>query len=153
MSGYRLRDTQKSKVYAWESEKISPLDRSHVPFDQIQNIVNYVWSNEGLKYPPKVSEMPANARKVLATGERMNLRFPARGVATWVILHELAHSLNSSIDDIDNEDNDRHGPNFVGLYMQLLIKYLKLDQIMLLGTARMHKVKVNVLARPLFLDT
>ena len=38
------RDYQRSRIYAWEDRHIHPRDRSVIPFEQAQSIVNYVWT-------------------------------------------------------------------------------------------------------------
>lgn len=70
---------------------------------------------------------------MLGTGHRLRLRFLAhKPTPTWVILHEMAHALTCG---------DGHGPNFVGVYMQLVERWLNIPQALLHYTAREAGVK------------
>ena len=145
-----MRDTQKGKVYKWEKEVCPKYDRSSVSFDEIPAIVNHVWSEMGLEYPPVVLSMPKQNRKALAKGDRNNVLFDEdSSYPTWIILHELAHSMTISR---EFQKNERHGPNFVGVYMKLLEKFLNIPMIILMGSANLHGVKFNFDAKPVFLD-
>lgn len=127
-----MRDFQKARVYRWEDTHIAPRDQSQVPFEHIQAIVNHCWP---VQHPPRVLALPKQAR-VLGTGHRLGLRFPSNTTTpTWVILHELAHALTYG---------DGHGPNYVGVYMQLVEKYLNVPLPFLHYTAKMGRVKFSL---------
>ena len=144
-----IRDFQKSKVYKWENAAVSPKDVRKVPFEQIQGLVDYIWAAEGLSHPPIVEFMHAGD-KHSGKGCREFVSFPETGAKTWIVIHELAHAMNADIDaDNHSENSDRHGPNFVGIYVDLLTKYLKIDMMYLLGSVRAHGVKINHGARPM----
>jgi len=129
------RDFQKSRVYRWEDRHIKPRDQSQVPFDNIQTIVEHCWPYD---HPPKVEALHKNARS-LGTGHRLRLQFPShQPTPTWIILHELAHALTCG---------DGHGPNYVGVYIQLLEQYLKIPMAFLHYTARASGVKFEVMPR------
>ena len=53
------RDRQRGKVYAWEERFVAPLDPSSVSFAQAQGMVNAIWAEMGLRFPPKVEPLPA----------------------------------------------------------------------------------------------
>lgn len=146
----RKRDFQKSKVYRWENANIAPHDKSRVSFDQIQEIVNYVWEGEGLKYPPRVEPFPKQVTTKCGDATRLVIRFHEEELTpTWVVLHEIAHSLTSTH---DGERMDRHGPDFVGIYMQLVEKHLGIPQAVLWHTASMEKVKYNIGSQAYIVD-
>jgi hypothetical protein len=138
-----MKDSQKNRVYAWENSVVSPHDRTAVPFDQIQNIVNYVWSGRGLEYPPEVRPMFKKKTKK-ADATRTVVRFGEK-TYTWVILHELAHSMTCTCDGRSNG----HGSLFMGIYLQLLQTYLKLD---LFESANQSGLAVTPDAIPVFLE-
>ena len=48
------RDCQRGRVYAWEKRVIAPRDRSLVPFASAQGMVDAIWAEQGLRFPPKV---------------------------------------------------------------------------------------------------
>ncbi len=107
-----------------------------------------IWSEMELPYPPKVELLPLQARVRLPDTSRLVLRLPAL-IPSWCLLHELAHAMTSDHDGT----TDWHGPRFVGIYVQLLVRYLRLDQVWLLGTIERAEIQVDMQARPLFLDT
>ena len=84
----------------------------------------------------------------MADGSRLTLRLPAR-TPSWCLLHELAHALTSTPDG----HSDQHGPTYVGIYVQLLVRYLRLPQPWLLATLEHAGVQVDMRAQPLFVDT
>lgn len=145
-----LRDYQQSRLYRWESGFLGPRDQSKVPFDNIQNIVNHIWEGEGLSYPPKVKPIPKQKTSAMGDACRLSIRFhEGKTVPTWVIIHEVAHSMTSSIEG----KSAKHGPLFVGVYIKLLAKYLPgMNQFVLMHTAKEAKVDFDIMATPVFLD-
>jgi hypothetical protein len=143
-----MRDLQRSRVYAWEEAVASPRDRSAIPFERAQMLVDGVWLAEQLLYPPRVEPMPRQARRTWATGCRTTIRLPQdRPTPTYVILHEVAHALSSTVDG----DADAHDPDFVGLYMGLLDRRLRIPTPLLMFTAKQHAVAFNLAAKPRFI--
>lgn len=141
------RDAQRAKVYAWEDREIAPRDRSMLPFSAAQGLVNAIWSELGLRYPPEVKPMPRQTRTRLADANRLTLRLPEQ-TPSWCVLHELAHALTSSMDG----KSDGHGPMFVGIYVQLLHRYMRLDEAWLLQSLAAAGIAVRAEARPMFVD-
>jgi hypothetical protein len=137
------RDSQKSKVYAWENSVVAPLSKGAVPFDRAQAFVDGVWLTHGWLYPPEVALMPTQAKRVLATGSRAQLRLRP-STPDWVILHELAHTLTSDIDG----RNDGHGAEFVGVYIKLLERVLNIPCLLTMYTLRRDKISYNLAAVP-----
>jgi len=143
----RTRDHQRARVYAWEDRVIAPRDRTMLPFAQAQGLVNAIWAELGLRYPPEVQQMPRQARRRLADANRLTLRFSEQ-TPSWCVLHELAHALTSAHDG----RSDGHGPLFVGMYVQLLTRYMRLDPAWLLTSLAKSGIAVTEDARPLFVD-
>jgi hypothetical protein len=141
------RDAQKKRVYAWEDRVVAPADPSTLPFSAAQGMVDAIWRELGLRYPPKVEPLPRQARRLQADGSRLRLRLPET-VPGWLLLHELAHALSSDQDGA----SDGHGPGFMGLYVQLLGRYLRLSPAGLVQSARAAGLAIHVEARPMFLD-
>ena len=136
-----MKDFQKSKVYKWEDAVIAPKDQGIVSFENIQNIVNYVWRGEGLDYPPQVLPLSRQCKKVIGTGERLNLHFRETGVPTWVIIHEISHAMSV----------DLHGEQFVGNYMRMISKFMGVNLLYLMASAKDMGVKFNVGAKPVLI--
>jgi hypothetical protein len=141
------RDRQRSRVYAWKHRVIAPRDLSQVSFPAVQGMVDAIWSELGLRYPPSVEPLPAQARTRLADASRLILRLRPI-IPSWCLLHELAHAMTSTHDG----QSDGHGPIFVGIYVQLLGRYLRFDETWLLRTLQEAGVVVCPNARPAVLD-
>ena len=139
-------DRQKQRVYDWENINIAPKDRIPVPFEQIKSIVDFVWASEGLDYPPQVVLIPQQ-NKHAGDASRTTIRFKG-ATQTWIILHEMSHSLSSVCDGRSNQ----HGALFMGLYCQLLSKYLKMDFNQLIQSAKEFGLRVKPDAKPAFLE-
>jgi hypothetical protein len=131
-----LRDFQKSKVYKWERQVVSPRTNLVIPFDRAQMFVDGVWMSLGLIGPPVVTLMANQATRVWATGERTQLQLRHETPA-WVILHELAHALTMDF----TGHCDGHGPKFVGAYMKLLDKVLNIPLALTMYSAEHHGIK------------
>jgi hypothetical protein len=142
----KRRDTQRARVYAWEEEAVVPHGQAPIPFTVVQGVVDAIWAEMGLRWPPKVEPLPRQARRLQGTGSRLALRLPDP-VPAFLLFHELAHALSSSAEG----KTDGHGPRFVGLYLQLLTRYLRLPEDGLLRSLEVHHVVVDRTAVPAFL--
>ena len=141
------RYRQRSRVYAWENRVIAPRDRSRVPFPAAQGMVDAIWWEMGLRYPPRVEHLPPQARTRVADADRLTLRLP-RLIPSWCLLHEIAHALSATHDG----HSDGHGPVFMGLYVQLLGRYLRLGDAELLRSLEQAGLQVLTEARPVFVS-
>jgi hypothetical protein len=59
---------------------------------------------------------------------------------------EVAHALSSTVDG----DSEAHGPDYVGLYMGLLDRRLRIPMPLLMFTATQHGLAFNLAAKPRF---
>jgi hypothetical protein len=130
-------DFQQQRVYRWEDTL--PTGK-HIPFDQISSYTDRVWSEMGLKYPPKVKPMPKQMRKNLADANRETVRFREEGCVERIILHELAHSMTMRIDGLGHQHNDV----FVGVYMKLMEKFLNISPLILWFSAKKFGVEFEL---------
>ncbi len=73
MSG---RDGQWSRLYAWEDVVVAPRGRSLIPFARAQGMVDAIWSEKRLLYPPKVERLTKQATARQADATRLSLRLP-----------------------------------------------------------------------------
>jgi hypothetical protein len=110
-------------------------------------MVNAIWADLGLLYPPSVQRLPRQARRTVASANRLALFLPDE-TPEWCLLHELAHAMSTTEDG----RSDGHGPIFVGLYVQLLVRYMRLDQATLLASLGTAHIDVARGARPVFVD-
>ena len=142
------RDRQRSKVYAWEERFVAPRDPSSIAFAQAQGMVNAIWAEMGLLFTPKVEPLPRQARSTVADANRLSIRL-ADASPSWWLLHELAHAMTSTYDG----RSDGHGPKFIGLYAQLLTRYLRLPSDALLTSLRLAGIEMDTRAEPIFIDS
>lgn len=133
MSG--CSDYQRSKAYRWEDLHIHGNDKSLVKFKDAQGIVDYVWAQQGLTHPPRITAMPPHVTRALADATRMRIRIPERGIKTSILLHEIAHSMCPT---------HGHGPRWVGMFMILLEKHMKIPMLKLMYLAKEAKVHYDV---------
>jgi hypothetical protein len=89
------RDRQRSKVYAWEERFIASCDSSSIVFTQAQGMVDAIWAEMGLRFPPKVEPLPRQSRSTAADANRLSIRL-ADTSPSWWLLHELAHAMTST---------------------------------------------------------
>ena len=110
-------------------------------------MVDAIWADMGLSYPPEVERLPTQATATMATASRLSLRLREQ-IPSWCLLHELAHAMSATHDG----QSDEHGPIFMGLYVQLLARYLRLDRARLLQSVHDAGIAVLPEALPVFLD-
>jgi hypothetical protein len=136
------RDHQRGRVYAWENRVIAPRDPSVVPFPEAQGMVNAIWSEMGLRYPPKVEPLSKHATKTIASADGLSI-FLGERTPSWCLLHELAHDMTST-----DEVSDGHSSRFMGIYLKLLARYLRLHLRELLKSASEDGLAVDAEANP-----
>jgi hypothetical protein len=142
-----VRDHQRGRVYAWEERFVASRDSSSIAFAQAQGVVDAIWADMGLRFPPKVVRLPRQARATVADATRLLIRL-SDTTSSWCLLHELAHAMSSTHEG----GSDGHGPSFMGLYAQLLIRYLRVPPGALGRSLHEADIEVDMLARPVFLN-
>lgn len=108
-------------------------------------MVEAIWSETGLLYPPRVEPLPAGFRNRMADANRLAIRLPPE-TPSWCLLHEIAHAMSSEHDG----SGDGHGAIFMSLYLQLLVRYLRFDGAALQASARASGLQVADKAQPTF---
>jgi hypothetical protein len=141
------RDRQRTRVYAWEEQFIAPLDRTSIAFAQAQGLVDAIWADMGLRFPVKVERLPQQARCIAADATRLSIRLP-QSSPSWLLLHEIAHALSTTHDGV----SDGHGPVFVGLYAQMLARYMRVPIEELNLSLAAFGVEADLTASPIFID-
>lgn len=140
-----MRDYQQQRVYDWEAMTVP--DGHMVQFNQAQSLVDYIWKSERLTHPPQVEPIHSNTTKSAGKADRFTV-YLQPVVTLKCLIHELAHSMTSDIDG----SSAMHGPLFVGVYAQLLERYLKVPMPVTLYTCKKHNVDIMIGAHPVFLD-
>ena len=126
---------------------VAPRDPTIVSFPAAQAMVDAVWADMGLRYPPAVERLPRHATATMASANRLSI-FLSDRTPSWCLLHELAHAMTTTQDG----RSDGHGPLFMGIYVQLLVRYLRFGEANLLGSLEGADIKVTRGARPVFVD-
>jgi hypothetical protein len=141
------RDHQRSRVYTWENQVIAPRDPTFVSFSAAQSMVDAIWADMGLHYPPVVEPLPSHARATVASANRLSIFLPEQ-TPSWCLLHEIAHAMTSTVDG----HSDGHGANFVGIYLQLVVRYLRRTPDELYLSLKSAGIEFSVNAQPTFVD-
>jgi hypothetical protein len=126
---------------------VASSDPTTLPFLAAQAMVDAIWSDMGLRYPPAVARLSRQARSTIARADRLSILLSDQ-TPSWCLLHELAHAMTSHADG----RSDGHGPLFMGIYVQLLGRYLRLDRQMLTSSLRDARIEILCDARPVFVD-
>ena len=126
---------------------MAPCDSSSIAFAQAQGVVDAIWADMGLRFPPKVIRLPRQARTTVADATRLLIRV-ADMTSSWCLLHELAHAMSSTHEG----DSDGHGPKFMGLYTRMLSRYLRVPPDVLSKSLHEAGIEVDLDAMPIFLD-
>jgi hypothetical protein len=140
-------DPAAAALYAWEDAEVAGRDASRVRFDQLQALVDHVWSAEGLRYPPRVRRLPHQARRTIARATRLTIEAPAM-LPSWILLHELAHALTSTAEG----DHQGHGPAFVGMYLHLLVRHAGMPEAALTASLKTAGIAYDTQPKPAFID-
>jgi hypothetical protein len=66
--------------------------------------------------------------------------------------HVACCTKSHAMSTTDDGRSDGHGPVFMGLYVRLLVRYLRLDEAWLLASLRDDGIRIERYASPVFLD-
>ena len=83
----------------------------------------------------------------MACANRLSIWLADR-TPSWCVLHELAHAMTSHADG----RSDGHGPVFMGVYVRLIERYLRLEPRILSNSLRDAGIEVAYDAGPVFVD-
>ena len=110
-------------------------------------MVDAIWWDMGLRYPPAVVPLHRHASRTIGRADRLSVAL-AEETPSWCLLHELAHAMTSHADG----RTDGHGPIFMGIYVCLLERYLRIDVQFLSASLREAGIEFVRDARPVFVD-
>ena len=126
---------------------MAPRDPTTIALPRAQGMVEAIWSDMSLRYPPEVERLPRHATATLARASRLTIYLPEQ-TPSWCLLHEIAHAMTTTAEG----HSEGHGPDFMGLYVKLLVRYLRLDEADLLSSLRQSEIRVAHDANPVFVD-
>jgi hypothetical protein len=113
------RDSQKSKVYAWEKALLRRMGVHEDRPESVERMVFEMSRHLGIS-PPKVIIWP-NTHRTGANANSVRIRFFGTKTEKWLVAHELAHTY------IRRKFGPRayagHGPQFVDVYIYLLERF------------------------------
>jgi hypothetical protein len=125
----RERDTQRSKVYAWERSEFG-WDKEVMSLEQCQALARSirpgVWAGDG-----------CGRRAACAVPQENVIKLPKWARTKWVVLHEVAHLIAW--------DGRRaaHGREFMAEYLDLLATHYKRDKDLLWASALAAGLRVG----------
>jgi hypothetical protein len=126
---------------------VAPCDPTILVFSSAQAVVDAIWLDMGLRYPPAIVPLSRRATATMACANRLSIWLADR-TPSWCVLHELAHAMTSDADG----RSDGHGPIFVGVYVRLIERYLRLDTWTLIDSLQDAGIEVTRDAGPVFVD-
>lgn len=119
----RKRDSQRGKVYAWERHFHATGRDYEMTLKECQALVNKVAKFYSVR-APKVTD--GRGRRSAYWYNSWEIALPRWSRQPVIILHELAHMITGNL-IIWGKRVASHGPEFVGVEMYLLNKYLKIS--------------------------
>jgi len=130
----RPRDTQGARVYRWEDTEtfLEVLAEVYLPLWEIKQLVERVCGDYG-RAVPHISR-GRRCRSARTCGKNLVV-FPWASRNPMVVLHELAHVLCPS-------HVEAHGPEYMRVYIDLLLRYGEGSGYGLLESARKSGIKV-----------
>jgi len=73
---------------------VAPCDSTTLPFPAAQAMVDAIWLDMGLRYPPAVMPLPRQASRTIGRADRLSVAL-GEETTTWCLLHELAHAMTN----------------------------------------------------------
>ena len=115
-----MDDRQKDAVYAWEGAFRASGARSLTPAET-RGIIRQCCRFYGIQ-PPRIKLMPRNAREwsyYHSADEVIAMNW--HQCNPHIACHEAAHAILDAWDD--DGDAEDHGPEFLGIYLTLLVEH------------------------------
>jgi putative metallohydrolase (TIGR04338 family) len=138
----RRRDSQRSRVYAWERAIRNRDERGFNSIDEVEAFALPIWRKERGRYglakaaPPRFKAARWGQRRAIAYDSHEISLPRGWGRQPSVVLHELAHRLTPS-------DAQAHGPRFVAVLIGLLARHAGYDAQRLVEVAEAMGVRYH----------
>lgn len=129
------RDSQRSKVYRWERDKIFPMDKELLLLDDCKSLIEEVFDRYALPMPD-VADGRGTTR---ARGSTNRINLPRWARTRPVILHESAHGIADRFD----ATSAWHGPLFMRIYIDLIHRYMGKPITEIRRSARERRIRVG----------
>jgi hypothetical protein len=135
-------DPQQSAVYTMERGMIGTSINTHCPREHLEAVIRHACR----KYRVAVPKLVLVNRKERVFGysydDMIELNRSWHGDNLGTLLHELAHWITDRLHEDDEAVKDNHGPEFVGIYANLLHAYMVMPLECFKLLARKHKLKM-----------
>ena len=120
------RDNQRQKVYDWERKYLEDLPgNKSLSLEECQQLIN----RSCQRYSKVVPELKDGRGTRFARGSSRVINLPGWARKTWVVLHEIAHSIQMGKRDLFTPfEYQYHGPEFMRLFLDLLV-WQKLEKL------------------------
>lgn len=139
----RPRDSQRSALYRWE-RALPGWPGPRFSLADCQGLVNRIWHDAGTGSRPEVRD-GRGRRHACYCPSTHQIRLPRWSRSRMIVLHEIAHALLRR-----REDLAWHGPEFAGVYLDLLVRHAGValaEALASAGAQRPRKVRVELPAR------
>jgi hypothetical protein len=136
----KIRDFQRSKLYKWEQKLFTKygMFKSKLEERQVVLFISKVLLDENKPSIPIYFKKGGSACYFSYAHDDISLNFTSSwGLNKIVLLHEVSHYLVF----LDKIEEGGHSEHFVGKYIYLLSKYLKIDKETLWLSAEKNKIK------------
>lgn len=136
----RARDYQRQRLYDWERKRLVPLflgpeDKAPMrDLEEAQLYVDAVCAELDVR-TVRLRYYRSSSTVGVCSGPFSIALSRRYGLKRWVILHELAHALDwRRGSGVVGYDRPWHGPKFVGIYVDLLVRFSKAGRAELEGS-------------------
>lgn len=133
-----FRDNQRQRVYDWETTRLGLLQGDELTLDEVRILVSGAYSFfEMHSYANRVEVKDGRGRR-RGCGWLGGVSMPKFTRRTIYTIHEAAHGIT---DWLYGHNIAGHGPEFVAVYMMLLVKFGSKSFTFLQSTAKEGRVK------------
>lgn len=142
----RATDTQRQVCYTWESvfEQKMFEEGNHLGYTNVEDCIRYVQlicKIEGVAVPIIKFTTRGNCSSALGSTALKFLVADGK-ISNKTIIHEMAHIVDSARGR-NHRVEPGHGPRWVGIYIDMLVRYGEVSKAMLEHTAYQGRVRFN----------
>ncbi len=138
----KVRDQQRKKLYDWEEAAAERDEYRCEPMSlaEIEQLGSRIWSD--YKFSHAAPEVKDGRGRRRANGSMFAVSFPTWTRNLQSALHEYAHAI--TFGEVGRY-HEIHGPAFVRIYIELLVRYADGYLPVLLGSAKGGRLRVRQL--------
>ena len=134
-----MRDSQKSRLYRWE-ERWVDWNRNTLTLQECRDLSKWACRHFRLKIAPVVKQHMKRSMSY-SISEKCLISLQAdQHKNRAIVLHETAHFIADEVYGYGNSVQ-HHGPEFMGVYLRLLIKARIAPAVALIASAKAERLK------------